>query len=64
LPLSDNHVEIKDVVVKPGLQGQGIGSFLITEVMTIAKKENFSQFVLAKQTPASGGKLYIRNRAL
>jgi aminoglycoside 6'-N-acetyltransferase I len=41
LPLSDALVEIKNLAVKPGLQGQGIGSFLITEAMSIAQKRKF-----------------------
>lgn len=39
-PISSNEIEIKNVAVNPALQGQGIGTYLIENVIQLATSKN------------------------
>jgi ribosomal protein S18 acetylase RimI-like enzyme len=43
--ISDTEIEIKNIAVSEVLQGKGIGSYLISEVKRIAKRENFNSII-------------------
>jgi ribosomal protein S18 acetylase RimI-like enzyme len=44
--ISDTEIEIKNIAVSEVLQGKGIGSYLISEVKRIAKRENFNSIIV------------------
>ncbi|WCL50011.1 GNAT family N-acetyltransferase [Leptospira sp. GIMC2001] len=57
-PLADNSVEIKNIAVKPEMQGKGIGSFLIKNVIEYAKNMK-KQSILIGTANSSIGQLYL-----
>lgn len=57
-PLTPDTVEIKNVGVKPEVQGEGIGSYLIENVIKIAK-QNKQKKVFIGTANSSVGQLYL-----
>ncbi len=45
-PINQPEIEIKNIAVVPELQGKGIGSDLIKEIVRIAKTENYSSLIV------------------
>jgi ribosomal protein S18 acetylase RimI-like enzyme len=43
---SNIEIEIKNIAVAELLRGKGIGSYLISEIKSIAKRENFSNIIV------------------
>src|SRR5262245_19206575 len=44
--ISNAEIEIKNMAVAEALQGRGIGSYLISEIRSIAKNENFNKIIV------------------
>lgn len=45
-PIDENTIELKNIAVHESLQGKGIGSLLICEVVLIAKKKGYSRLLV------------------
>ena len=43
---NDKEIEIKNVAVSEALQSRGIGSYLISEIKRIARRENFNSIIV------------------
>lgn len=57
-PLMNNLSEIKNVAVLPEFQGQGIGEYLIENVIQIARQMNFKTIQIGTAN-SSVGQLYL-----
>ena len=57
-PLTEETVEIKNIAVKPELQGQGIGSYLMENVIMVAAVKKYKSVISGPQIP-SIGQLYL-----
>ncbi len=57
-PLTAESAEIKNIAVKPELQGQGIGSFLIENVLKAAASSKLRSIVIGTAN-SSIGQLYL-----
>jgi len=49
--INNTEIEIKNIAVSESLQGKGIGSYLVSEIKRIAKRENFNTITVG--TPDS-----------
>lgn len=56
--LNNDTVEIKNVAVKPELQGKGIGSFLINNAIAFAENEKYKSICIGTAN-SSTGQLYL-----
>src|SRR5580765_982646 len=57
-PLTEETVEIKNIAVKPELQGRGIGSYLIDNVIKVADVKKYKSVVIGTAN-SSIGPLYL-----
>lgn len=46
LPITTGEAEIKNIAVKPELQGKGIGSYLIKNVIKVARQKKFRKICI------------------
>lgn len=53
-PLTEDTAEIKNIAVKPAFQGQGIGSFLIGNVMKAAAIKNYNNIIIGTANSSIG----------
>ena len=58
-PITTETIEIKNVAVKPGMQGQGIGSYLIENVIKFATDLNKYKSICIGTANSSIGQLYL-----
>ncbi len=56
--LSEEIAEIKNIAVSPVLQGQGIGKYLIENIITIAREKDFKTICIGTAN-SSIGQLYL-----
>jgi ribosomal protein S18 acetylase RimI-like enzyme len=57
-PLTEEMAEIKNIAVKPELQGRGIGSYLIENVVKVAAFKKYKSLVIGTAN-SSIGQLYL-----
>ena len=57
-PLTEETVEIKNIAVRPELQGRGIGSYLIENVIKVAEVKKYKNAVIGTAN-SSIGQLYL-----
>lgn len=57
-PLTEETVEIKNVAVKPALQGRGIGSYLIANAIKVATLKKYKSVCIGTAN-SSIGQLYL-----
>lgn len=58
IPISNDEMEIKSIAVKPELQGQGIGSFLLENIDKIAVQRSHKSLIIGTAN-SSIGQLYL-----
>jgi ribosomal protein S18 acetylase RimI-like enzyme len=56
--LSESIAEIKNIAVLPEQQGQGIGTYLIENIITVANREGFKSILIGTAN-SSIGQLYL-----
>jgi ribosomal protein S18 acetylase RimI-like enzyme len=44
--INNTEIEIKNIAVSESLQGKGIGSYLVSEIKRIARRENFNTLIV------------------
>lgn len=57
-PLSEDLVEIKNIAVEPEFQGQGIGSYLIENIIKVAIEQGYKEICIGTAN-SSIGQLYL-----
>ncbi len=57
-PLSEDLVEIKNIAVEPEFQGQGIGSYLIENMISVAIEQGYKEICIGTAN-SSIGQLYL-----